>query len=455
MMISNALFPNRYFTLIIMCLSMSLTFGVYAQNYTTCNSFDELIHLENAKYPEAVRITDSGTADEPIYHGFFFYNCSPTDCIQFDPTGRYMLGMQITIEGKYVQPTDIGHIGLIDTEDNYKWIEVGKSTAWNWQQGCRLQWMPGSSEEFFWNDRSDDGKRLVCRIYNIRTGKTRVLPRPVYTVSPDGLTGLAHDFERMIHKGTNYVGIEDKFGDEWAPKGTGIMKMDMISGKSELIISLDEIADIIFKENRPKNSDGTLYVFREGWNPSGTRFIAFVKDVRDGETTTYGYSMSPDGTDVRYLYLSPSHHYWIDDETIFDWGLHTDPGDNVDYKGYFLFKDDDSGKAKKMFWKASNGHDSFHKNGEWILTDTYNLKGYQYLYLYHIPTKKFVPLGKYEFWFKGEHYQQKARIFRVDLHPRFSPDGNMVSFDSTQEGLGRQIYMVDISHIIANPPNIP
>lgn len=456
-MISSHIYSAGYFSLVLMmCMLMSVTFGVHAQDYTTCKSFDELVNLQNAKYPEAIRITSSGTTDHPTYHGFFFYNCSPTDCIQFDPTGRYMLGMKVSFEGRLVQPTDIGHIGIIDTEDNYKWIDVGQSTAWNWQQGSRLQWIPGSSEEFFWNDRSDDGKKLVCRIHNMRTGKTRVLPRPVYTVSPDGLTGLTHDFERMIHRGTSYVGIEDKYAEQWAPKETGIWKMNMISGKTELIMTLDKIADIIFKVNRSKHSDGTLYIFREGWNPSGTRFIAFVKYVEKGKAKTYGYSMNPDGTDVRYLYSSPSHHYWIDDETIIDWGRkHFDPEQNTEDEGYFLFKDDGSGKAKKMLWKASNGHDSFHKNGEWILTDTYNVQGYQYLYLYHLPTKLFVPLGKFEFWYKGKRYVKriKERTFRVDLHPRLSPDGNIISFDSSQKGLGRQIYMMDISHIIANPPS--
>ena len=60
---------------------------------------------------------------------------------------------------------------------------------------------------------------------------------------------------------------------------------------------------------------------------------------------------------------------------------------------------------------------------------------------------KFVPLGK---------FAVKARVgdgtFRVDLHPRVSPDGNTVSIDSTHESPRRQIYNIDICHIVANPP---
>jgi hypothetical protein len=260
---------------------MLFSFGVSAQEYTACKKFDEVVRMENAKYPEAVRITSSGTPEKPSYHGFFFYNCSPFDGLQFDPTGRYMLGLRVTIEGRAVRPADRAYVGLIDRQDNYKWAEVGRSTAWNWQQGCRLQWIPGSSEEFYWNDRSDDGRSLVCRIYNRRTRKTRVLHRPVYTVSPDGVTALTHDFERMLHGGTDYVGIEDKFIDQWAPKETGIHRVNLKTGRSDMIISISKIADIIFGKNRPANPEGILYFFREGFNPSGSRFIAFVKDVRD------------------------------------------------------------------------------------------------------------------------------------------------------------------------------
>lgn len=68
---------------------------------------------------------------------------------------------------------------------------------------------------------------------------------------------------------------------------------------------------------------GTLYFFREGFNPSGNRFIAFVKDARvtsPGVTKarTEGFSMTLDGKDIRYFYREPSHHFWLNDEEISD-----------------------------------------------------------------------------------------------------------------------------------------
>jgi Tol biopolymer transport system component len=74
--------------------------------------------------------------------------------------------------------------------------------------------------------------------------------------------------------------------------------------------------------------------------------------------------------------------------------------------------------------------------------------------MYHIPTKKFVAVGKFEFRINGKYSNADPGIFRVDLHPRFSPDGRKVSFDSTHEGLGRQIYIIDIGFILDNPPKL-
>jgi hypothetical protein len=43
-------------------------------------------------------------------------------------------------------------------------------------------------------------------------------------------------------------------------------------------------------------------------------------------------------------------------------------------------------------------------------------------------------------------------LHRVDLHPRISRDGRIVSI-ATYEGLGRQMYVIDIGHILDNPPD--
>jgi hypothetical protein len=421
-------------------LSVLLAGSAIAQNlpYTTYSSFDDVLKGKDARYVAVTRVSDPGTPDHPAYTGFFFYQC-----LQFDPTGRYMLGLRVFVQNRTVLSTDRGDVGYFDLKNAHKWTKIGETTAWNWQQGNRLQWRP-KSDEILWNDRADDGSHYITRVYNFRTAKRRTLPRPIYELSPDGRYTLTHDFERMKHGGTDYVGIEDRFKDQYAPKETGIWKMDLDTGKSELILSIDKMAHIEHPQGVP--TAGCFYFFREGLNPSGTRFIAFIKEPT--ANLSKAYSMRPDGSDIRYFYNDPSHHSWQDDTTILDWGPHAPPDGGEPVPGYFLFKDDGSGRAKKLLWtSAYNGHNSYigKPGSDWILTDTYAINGFQYLFLYHHPTKLFVPLAKLK-------STAGTGIHRVDLHPRFSPDGRTVSIDATHEGLGRQMYVLDIGDILGHPP---
>lgn len=436
----------QQFSLGTVIFLMALAWPVQAQDnlpYTTYTSFDQLLEGRNGRYPAITRVSDPGTSGHPVYTGFFFYQC-----LQFDSTGRYLLGMKVYFQNRDVKPTDHGDIGYIDLKDGFKWTKIGETTAWNWQQGARLQWRP-RSDEIVWNDRSDDGKKFVCRAYNFRTGTRRTLPRPIYDLSPDGATALTHDFERMkLFHGTEYVGIEYPYEKEFAPSKTGIWKMNMDTGKAEMIISLERMASIAYPKGLPPS--GHLYFFREGWNPSGTRFVAFIKDPAN--SLFQAYSMASDGTDVRYLYYNPSHHSWQDDNYILDYGWHTPPGGGSSNGGYFLFKDDGTGKAKELVWASGyDGHDSYvpGPGGDWILSDTYTIAGYQHLFLYHRPSKLFVPLAKLKSTADEAVLDGSCR---VDLHPRFSRDGRIVSIDATHEGLGRQMYVIDIGYILDHTP---
>ena len=413
--------------------------------YTTYTNFEQVLEGQNARYLQPTRVSDPGTPEHRFYNGFFFYQV-----LQFDATGRYLLGLRVYCPSRDVKPDDRGDVGYIDLQDRFKWTKIGETTAWNWQQGNRLQWRP-RSDEIVWNDRSDDAKQFVCRAYNVRTHMMRTLPRPIYDLSPDGSTALTHDFARMSpFKGTEYVGIEDPYEKEFAPRQSGIWKMNMETGKAQLILTLEKMATIAYPKGRP--ASGYLYFFREGWNPSGTRLVTFIKDHEN--QLFQAYSLTPEGSDVRYLYSNPSHHAWLDDNHIIDYGHHAPPGGGSLMGGYFLFKDDGTGQAQELLWLSKyDGHDSFlpGPGSDWIISDTYVIAHYQYLFLYHRPTKLFIPLAKLKS--TAEDMPNFTAEYRVDLHPRFSRDGRIVCIDSTYEGLGRQMYTIDIGYLLDHPPS--
>ena len=82
--------------------------------------------------------------------------------------------------------------------------------------------------------------------------------------------------------------------------------------------------------------------------------------------------------------------------------------------------------------------------GKWILNDTYpqGEERLQTPHLYHIATGRRVDLGKFHLprVYTGE--------WRVDTHPRYSPDGRFVCIDAPVQGSGRQLHLIDIQSIV-------
>ena len=413
----------------LIIILLSLAGCTTAQDYSTCESWDELVAGEGFQYVTPTRVSDPGSNEQPAYTGFWFY-----DEQQFDETGRYALGMKVYFQDRDVELTDRGDIGYFDLQDGFKWRKIGETTAWNWQQGCRLQWRP-NSDEILWNDRSDDGTHFICRLHNFKTGEQRTLPRPVYDVSADGTMALTHDYARMKHAGTLYTGIPDPYEGFQAPKQSGIERIDMETGQVEFLISLETMAGIAFPQGYTGSTN--LYFFREGWNPSATRFIAFLRNMDSPDRHVSGWSISADGKDVRYFFDNPSHHVWQDDNTI------------LEGRYFGLFNDDGSGKMVQKLAEVKANIDPTilpEPFDDWILGDTYVIDGVQHLFLFHRPTSLFVPLAK----LKATGLSRG--IYRVDLHARCSRDGRIISIDATHEGLGRQMYILDIGHILDNPP---
>ena len=120
----------------------------------------------------------------PRYHWRGYY-----DKLLFDPTNRLVLSNEVDFEGRSPAVDDAIRVGMIDTQSGDQWTEIGTTRAWNWQQGCMLQWLPGSESTVLWNDRVDGA--FVCHLLDVRTGARRTLPHPVYAVSPDGRHGIA------------------------------------------------------------------------------------------------------------------------------------------------------------------------------------------------------------------------------------------------------------------------
>ncbi len=377
----------------------------------------------------------------PKFHWFGYY-----DKLQFDPTGRYVLAMEVDFEGRSPRPDDVIKIGMVDLRNGDRWIELGESHAWCWQQGCMLQWLPGSKTKIIWNDRQGD--RFVSHILDVATRERRTIPHPIYSVSPDGRTAVAPDFRRIqdMRPGYGYPGLPDPHRDELAPADSGIWRIDLETGEARLIISLAQIAKIPYQHG---DLSGMKHYFNHLLiSPDGRRFI-FLHRWRGPGGKGFGtrmFTANLDGSDIYCLdpHGHTSHFIWRDPTHVLAWSRQPGLG-----AGFFLFTD--RSREVQLVGKdvmTRDGHCSYLPGAQWILCDTYpdGPRRLQHVYLYHVATGRRVWLGHFPSppAYKGE--------WRCDTHPRFSRDGRMVCIDSPHGGHGRQLYLIDISAIVANSP---
>ena len=373
----------------------------------------------------------------PKHHWFGYY-----DKLEIDPSGRYVLGMEVDFEHRSPKPDDAIGVGMVDLAEGDRWIELGETRAWCWQQGCMLQWRPGSATEVLWNER--EGDRFVCHLLDVKTRERRTLPHPVYTVSPDGKWSVAPDFRRVddMRPGYGYAGLPDPNREVLAPKDSGVFRLDLDSGEQELVVSLADVAAIPFPGvdlAKAKHYFNHLLV-----SPDGERFEFLHRwGFPHWRGATRMLTAARDGSDVRIIDPSgrTSHFIWRDPRHILAWSWHESHG-----SAFYLFKDETGGSAEVVGQgqMTVNGHCSYLPGNEWILNDTYpqGERRLQRPYLYHVATDRKIPLGEFHLppEYRGE--------WRCDLHPRFSPDGRSVVIDSAHGGEGRQLYLIDVSAIV-------
>ncbi|MFB3827979.1 MAG: hypothetical protein ACE15B_14510 [Bryobacteraceae bacterium] len=369
----------------------------------------------------------------PKFHWFAYY-----DKLQFDPANRYALAMEVDFEHRSPRPDDAITLGMIDLKDGDRWIPLGRSTAWCWQQGCMLQWLPGSKSEVIFNDR--EGGAYVSRILDVKSRKLRTLPGPIYAVSPDGRWAVAPDFRRLAdtRPGYGYNGIPDPNRDVAAPEDAGIWRMDLKSGARKLIFSF---ADAVRIPCARHDWTGSKHWFNHLlFAPDGKRFIFLHRCGPPGKGWyTRMFTADLEGKNVHTVddFGGMSHFIWRDATHILGWARRPPKGGR-----FYLYEDrTDRVEVVGEGVMVSDGHCTYLPGNRWIVCDTYpDKERYQHPYLFDTRSGARHPLGHF---LSPKEYTGE---WRCDTHPRISRDGRMVTVDLVHNG-GRQVYLIDAAAI--------
>ena len=373
--------------------------------------------------------------DDPAHEYFFgYYDKSP-----WDATGRYMLCMRA--ENTWTEPDPIGkaEILLIDTEDGYGFRVLAQTHTWNVQQGCMAQWLgPDFSSHILYNDLR--GGRYCSVVLDVKSGKERVLPMPVYTVSADGKTALTLDFSRLhsLRLGYGYAALPEKTKGVALPDETCIWRMDVQTGEVVALLKYTDFAK--FQPRTEMMEAGSVHkVNHVMLSPNGKRFMVLYRWFCGQRKYTRLITCNTDGTDMYLLSDDDmvSHCYWKNDEEIIAFCNKRDGG-----TGYYLMKDRTQGFTH--LWPQSNndGHPSYCPvDNSLVVFDSYPDRA-------RIQEVKIARDTDVE----GKDIKVLARVFapfkydndtRCDLHPRWSRDGKKICFDACFEG-HRGLYIVNI-----------
>ena len=375
--------------------------------------------------------------DTQVFEGFFwgFHDVSPISSDE-----RHMLGCKLNIPLRMPQPGEpltIGYWDLSRSEEcgvrseNSQFNEVATSYAWAYHKGCRLQWLGDSNDTFIFNTCRDN--RLCAEIHRIPSrseecGVRSELTYPIDTVSHNGRYATTFSYRRLekMMPGYGYDVEDGSYLDEAAPKDTGLYLIDINQNTRSLLLSLADLAKMEPTENM---KGARHFVTHTEFSPDDQR-IAFLHrwtfDDPD-ERFTRLITCRLDGTDI---HISPatdmvSHYVWDAPHGI----LAFCRIGTVD--GHYLFSDYTMKSWRHVAPQLnSDGHQSFIPGTDAAVTDTYP-DGRRYAKLWRInlendETTLLADLKSPKAFQSPNCYKNWA----CDLHPRVSPRGTYVTFDS-------------------------
>jgi hypothetical protein len=351
---------------------------------------------------------------------------------------------------------------------------VDTTTGWNFQQGSRLQWLPGSRSIIIFNTVSDG--RAISVLRDTKSGERTVLAGPIYAISPDGKTSISPNFTTLARRWKAYgysslaqaPAITDLLAD-------GLWRLDLQSGMHTLFVSTRRAAE--FEAVHSANPD-SHFLCHPSFSPDGSR-ILFLHRFFSADGALFTRLIATDREARRLAVLAQekvSHFDWIDNDTVLVWARFSGGGlAKARASGMLGAKwikpllrhlRNMSGRWKKQFlaesyyeisvmnpasrsrfgWPSldADGHPMIARSHPWITTDFYPDKdGRLPLILYN--PKRAIRIDAHVF---RHNPRSKDSDVKCDLHPRWNRTESLIAVDTCEEGL-RQVRVLDVREIVA------
>lgn len=350
---------------------------------------------------------------------------------------RYATVLETDVKYRIPGASDTATLGLVDMTTK-RFIPLAKTTAWNLQQGCMAHWLATNPDSLIIYNDKRNGK-YVAVILNVLTRKEiKTIPYPIAAVSPDGKEALSINFSRLriTRVDYGYAGEGQNAESKTAfPDNDGIFLINLQTGASKLIVSLAQLKKIV---PEIKDLSGIEYIGHVLFSRGGSKVFFLARAIPAWNTTAF--TVNKDGSGLTRCFPDDwggSHFDWLNDNQLMVTAL-------FDAKQYshILFT-----PGKNDYRKLGNGkldydgHGSFSPDQQWMATDCYPEKDTrnQGVFLLNMQTDSLLTLGK---------FPEPAEFhdgWRADIHCRWSPNGDMIGFNSAHTG-SRQVYVYHLNN---------
>jgi hypothetical protein len=311
------------------------------------------------------------------------------------------------------------------------YTKLGETNTWNFQKGCRLQWI--NSDKIIFNCTLKG--KMVSKIIDIHSRKEKVIPYPIDTVSPDGSYATSFSYQRLEEHmpGYGYCHPDDYASiDEKAPSDTGFYLINLDTGERTLLADLKSLAKRTKREEASIRSDH--YVTHSEFSHD-SKYVSFFhrwtgEDKSKRYTKLMIYNLDTDELfGIPAAGYMTSHYDWNNKHEII---AHCN-FENLD--SHVLLKIDDLDESHSVAHPAlnSDGHQNFIDDKSFV-TDTYPDKWrMSKLYAVDIPTNNVNLIASVHSPKTFQSDPSKGHI-ACDLHPIVSRDGKYVCFDTVRTG---------------------
>jgi len=350
---------------------------------------------------------------------------------------RFVSVLQTPI--KYRLPTeyDPAILGLVDMETN-EFIPLAETRAWNFQQSCMAHWLgTHPNSRIIYNDFVDG--KFVSIIIDVHTKeKIKTIPYPIAAVSPNGKEAISINFSRLRTTRESYGyggdGQDAKLTEQF-PKDDGLFLVNLETGEAELLLSIYDV-----KNHVPEIPDeGIEYFNHILFSREGGKIFWLSRAIPKRNTTSF--TINRDGTNLQRCFpdnWGGSHFDWLSEDELMITGVFEGKAN-----AHILFT-----VGQKNFTRLGkgildyDGHGTFSPDGKWMVTDTYPGRGTneQKLYLMDMASEAVLPLGRFV---HPLEFRENGKDAQCDLHPRWSPNGDMIGFNSVTTG-ERQVYILKL-----------